>query len=81
MRYWLQRCLDSAKHSGVISNFNREFVKVGVISRTSSRALSDLFRLRSHADYDDFRIFTKEDCIMAKEQARGIIHEITNNLK
>ncbi|GAB6173682.1 HEPN domain-containing protein [Paradesulfitobacterium aromaticivorans] len=58
------KSLDSAKHSGVISYFNREFVKIGVISRTSSRALSDLFRLRSHADYDDFREFSREDCNM-----------------
>jgi len=73
--------LDSAKHSGVISFFNKEFVKVGIVSKTSSKSLSDLFRLRSHADYDDFKTFTKDDCVIAKEQAKGIIQEITNVLK
>ena len=42
--------LDSSKHSGVISYFNREFVKPGLANKTSSKALSDLFRLRSNAD-------------------------------
>ena len=73
--------LDSAKHSGIISYFNKEFVKVGVVSKTSSKALSDLFRLRSHADYDDFKTFNIDDCLMAREQAKGIIQEISNVLR
>jgi uncharacterized protein (UPF0332 family) len=72
---------DSAKHSGVISYFNKEFVKAGIISKASSRALSDLFRLRSHADYDDFKTFNQEDCLAAREQARSIIQEIINVLQ
>lgn len=73
--------LDSAKHSGVISYFNKEFVKTGTVSKSSSKALADLFRLRSHADYDDFKTFTKEDCLAAREQARGILQEISDILK
>ncbi len=73
--------LDSAKHSGVISFFNKEFVKVGIVSKSSSKALSDLFRLRTHADYDDFKTFNKDDCLMAREQAKAIIREITNVLR
>lgn len=72
--------LDSPKHSGVISHFNKEFVRLGSVSKTSSKALSDLFELRSNADYDDFKIFSYEDCVKAKEQARGIIQEISNIL-
>jgi uncharacterized protein (UPF0332 family) len=60
--------LDSSKHSGVISSFNKEFVKLGLVTRGSSKSLSDLFRLRSNADYDDFKTFSHEDCITAKEQ-------------
>ncbi|SDG20671.1 HEPN domain-containing protein [Desulfosporosinus hippei] len=48
---------DSPKHSGVISFFNKEFVKAGLVTKSASKALSDLFRLRSNADYDDFRTF------------------------
>jgi len=40
---------------------------LSIVSKTSSKALSDLFRLRSHADYDDFKTFNKEDCLMARE--------------
>lgn len=52
--------LDSAKHSGVISLFNREFVKPGLISKEASTNLSTLFNLRAEADYDDFNSFTLE---------------------
>ena len=73
--------MDSAKHSGIISFYNKEFVKVGIVSKASSKALSDLFRLRSHADYDDFKTFDKDDCLVAREQAKGIIEEISNVLR
>lgn len=73
--------LDSSKHSGVISYFNREFVRSGLAAKTSSKALSDLFRLRSNADYDDFKTFSKEECMLAREHANGIIQEIVGILK
>jgi uncharacterized protein (UPF0332 family) len=68
--------LDSGKHSGVISYFNREFVKTELVNKASSKSLSNLFRLRSNADYDDFKTFSQEECITAREQAGGVIQEI-----
>lgn len=72
--------LDSSKHAGVIAHFNKEFVKEGLVDKTSSKALSNLFRLRTNADYDDFKTFSQEDCIIAKEQARSIIRNVTSIL-
>jgi len=55
-------------------------VKPGLVKKTSSKALSDLFRLRSNADYDDFKNFSKDECVSAREQASEIIREIVRIL-
>lgn len=68
--------LDSAKHSGVISLFNREFVKPGLISKEASTTLSALFSMRAEADYDDFKSFSLEEAERAKEAAKSLIEEV-----
>lgn len=68
--------LDSAKHSGVIAMFNREFVKSGIISKKASKTLADLFTKRSEADYDDFRTFSDDDVIGSSKAVRNLIDEI-----
>ena len=69
--------LDSAKHSGIISLFNREFVKTRTISKKASKTLSTLFALRSEADYDDFRSFDQEEVIEARAAVRALIDEVS----
>ncbi|MCG0278983.1 MAG: HEPN domain-containing protein [Thermanaeromonas sp.] len=69
--------LDSAKHSGVISLFNREFVKPGLISKEASATLSTLFNLRAEADYDDFKSFTLEEAEEARDAVRSLIDEVS----
>jgi uncharacterized protein (UPF0332 family) len=72
--------LDAAKHSGIISLFNREFVKNRVVSKSASKTLSKLFTLRSEADYDDFRSFSQEEVIEARTAVRALIGEISDIL-
>lgn len=73
--------LDSAKHSGVISLFNREFVKLGKISKKSGKTFSTVFNLRSDADYDDFSEFTLEQVVEIKQSVRSLIDEIESYLR
>lgn len=42
-----------SKHSGVISYFDREYVKTGIIDKKFSKWLHRLFDLRQDADYGD----------------------------
>ncbi|HJA12487.1 MAG TPA: HEPN domain-containing protein [Candidatus Mediterraneibacter merdipullorum] len=56
---------DSSKHSGVISYFNRTYVKEGVFDKSISKLVDTCYRLREKADYEDFAIVSRE---MAKEQ-------------
>ncbi len=45
---------DSSKHQGIISHFNKEYVKTGIFDKTHSRIVSIAFDLRSKSDYGDF---------------------------
>lgn len=62
--------LDSSKHSGVISLFNRHIVKEGLFAKEYSRLLSEAKLEREEADYEDFVTVTKED---AKHQLKNAI--------
>ncbi len=73
--------LDSPKHSGVISLFNREFVKPGLISKETGKILTATFSQRSEADYEDFAAFTREDVENTSYGVRKLIDEVAAFLK
>lgn len=47
----LTKCLSFSKHAGVISAFNRHFVKTAVFPKEFSKIISRLFRERQAGDY------------------------------
>lgn len=59
---------DSSKHSGVISHFNQEYVKTGLIPKEASKLIRHASELREQADYEDFYLATEEE---AKETYEG----------
>ena len=67
-----------SKHSGVISYFDREFVKPGIIDKEFSKWLHRLFDLRQDADYGDMFEPSDDQCRQAVEQARQFVHRICN---
>jgi uncharacterized protein (UPF0332 family) len=68
------RDLDSSRHSGVISLFQAQFVKPGLIATEKAKALPRAFEKRQKSDYGDFSSVT------AKE-AQAIRKEISVFLK
>jgi uncharacterized protein (UPF0332 family) len=52
---------ETSKHSGVISLFDREFVRPGVFSRDLSQWLHRAFRQRLAADYAPLRTVSKDE--------------------
>ncbi len=72
--------LDSAKHSGVISLFNRNFVKSGLISKNASKVIIKAFSERSHADYADFKDFEIEEVKEIEGQVRKLLEEFDRYL-
>lgn len=56
---------DFSKHAGVISFFQKEYIKAGKIDKKYSKYLSQAFQIRNNTDYADFFLVSKQD---AKEQ-------------
>ncbi|MDH4203421.1 MAG: HEPN domain-containing protein [Phycisphaerae bacterium] len=62
--------MSSTKHGGVLSLFNRHFVKEGVISVSYGKFYSKLFNSRTEGDYGDMLSeieISKDDFAEAKE--------------
>ncbi|MCI0471718.1 MAG: HEPN domain-containing protein, partial [Candidatus Aminicenantes bacterium] len=68
--------IDSKKHSGVISFFNRYYIKTGKIEREYSKILSEAFDIRNDSDYDDFYFASKEDAQNQLENAKRFLKRI-----
>ncbi len=62
-----------SKHSGVISYFDREFVKPGIIDKKFSKWLHRLFDLRQDADYGDMFTPSEGQCRQAFGHAREFV--------
>lgn len=56
---------DFSKHAGVISHFQKEYVKSGKFDKKYSKYISQAFQIRNNADYADFFLVSLQD---AKEQ-------------
>lgn len=52
---------DSSKHSGVIAEFRRRYVKEGVFPVKISKMIGEAFTIRNASDYDDMFIASKSD--------------------
>ncbi|MBR3861624.1 MAG: HEPN domain-containing protein [Oscillospiraceae bacterium] len=52
---------DSSKHSGVISEFRRRYIKEGVFPAELSKMIGAAFMLRNASDYDDLFLVSWSD--------------------
>lgn len=75
------RDLDSKKHSGIIGLFNQQFVKTGILPRDYGKILKNSRDLRQAGDYDDFYLVSREEALMAVENASRFIKGIRLFLK
>lgn len=64
---------DSSKHSGIISFFNKNYVKEEIFDREISKVIDSAYRLREKADYKDFYIVSKDEAIGQIEKAQRVI--------
>lgn len=68
--------LDSRKHSGVISLFNRHFIKTGKLDKRWGVVLKDARRSREMADYTELAEFSREDTEEQIGDAEGFIRAV-----
>lgn len=67
---------DYKKHSGVISNFQKDYIKTGVFDRTMSNIIKSAFDIRNETDYEDFYVVPEEDVIRQVEEAEIFVKTV-----
>lgn len=71
----------SSKHSGVLSYFNRQFIKGGLLSEELGRAINKAFDLRQRADYREEVLLTREQVEPFLTFAREFIDSVVAYLR
>ena len=72
---------DSKKHSGIISEFRKRYVKTGLFDVSISDMIGDAFKIRNESDYSDMYIVSKEETYRQVENADIVISAIRDYLK
>lgn len=72
---------DFKKHSGVISSFQRDYIKTEIFGKEMSKIISKAFNMRSDSDYEDFYIIVKEDVSNQLENAEYFVNKVDEYIK
>ncbi len=51
----------SSKHSGVISYFNKRFIKEGIFHHDLGKSINEAFELRQSCDYEEYIEMSREE--------------------
>lgn len=73
--------VDSSKHSGVISLFQKHFVKTELIEVERARALARAFEKRQKTDYADFSTITPEEAGQIRTEVQAFVEECARVLE
>ena len=71
---------DSKKHSGIISEFRKRYIKTGILSAEISKIIDIQFSVRTHSDYDDFYIISKSESAEQFSEAEKMVEAVENYL-
>jgi len=74
------RKIETSKHSGAISLFDREFVKKGIFTKDFSRWLHNAFDIRQQSDYATHFETTKEMTKTVINQATSFVSGVKENI-
>ena len=73
--------VDYSKHAGVISYFQREYIKTQKFEKKYSKYLSQAFQIRNNTDYADFFVVSFEDAREQADRAKEFLKAIEEFLK
>ncbi len=71
---------DSKKHSGIISEFRKRYIKEGIFDVEISKMIEKAFEIRNESDYDDMFIAVKSDTEKQIQNAKYVIEKINDYL-
>ncbi len=66
-----------SKHSGVISYFNRHFIKSGIFDRSLGLGLGKAFEMRQRVDYREKIELKEEDAAQILDQAERFVSAVS----
>ena len=64
---------DSRKHSSVIDNFRKNYIRTEIFSHGFSDIIGDAFKVRLESDYEDFYLISKEEVAAQVENAKTFL--------
>ena len=64
------------KHSGVLANFNSDYIKTGFIEVEYAKIAKEAFSIRTHSDYSDFYVVVKEEVVEQYDNAVRFLERI-----
>ena len=67
---------DSKKHSGVIDNFLKDYIRTGVFPQAFSKVIQSAFRVRLESDYEDFYVISKSKVTSQVENAKAFLEAV-----
>jgi uncharacterized protein len=70
----------SSKHSGVLSYFNRRFIKEGIFEKELGRHINEAFELRQQEDYREYTTLSIDQVIPSIEKADRFVKAIKDYL-
>ena len=71
---------DSKKHSGIIAEFRRCYLKTGILPKELSFIIESLVEVRQGSDYDDFYLISKEEVEEQYNNAVRFVDEVEKYL-
>ncbi|MDR1088940.1 MAG: HEPN domain-containing protein [Coriobacteriales bacterium] len=71
---------DSKKHSGIIAEFQKLYIKTGRYPKVFSDYIKSAFEIRSRSDYDDMYIATRIEAETQIEHAKALVAAIEIHL-
>lgn len=71
----------SSKHSGILSYFNRKFIKEGILPEELGRGINNAFELRVRGDYREYVELTYEQVTPFVERARIFVRAVSDYLE
>ncbi len=73
--------VDFKKHSAVLSEFRKNYIKTELFPTEFSGIISEIFEIRTDCDYNDFYIISKEEVINQINNAEIFLNEIKKYLQ
>lgn len=72
---------DSSKHSGIIAEFRRKYIKEGILPVELSKMVGSAFTIRNASDYDDMFIASRTDTEIQIGNAEFVYKTIAGYIK